>query len=45
MPADDYKPLLNDLMADTEVLMWTSSNSEGYFTNYEFIRRMTQKLH
>ena len=43
MPAGDYKPLLDELMQDAELLMWTLSQEKGYFTNYEFIRRAAQK--
>jgi hypothetical protein len=43
MPAGDYKPLLDEFMHSANALMWSLSETQGYFTNYEFIRRMAQK--
>lgn len=39
----EYKPYLDGLMEDAESLMWELSEKNGYFTNYEFIRRAAQR--
>ena len=39
----EYKPFLDVLFSDAEMIMWELSAKDGYFTNYAFLRRAGQR--
>ena len=38
----EYKPFLDEMFASADQLMWQLSRTDGYFTNYAFLRRVCQ---